>query len=162
MAQSVIFMSDTGEDISFELKSQALKEERKEIEKERKKLERERKDLLSEIQVERRRMESERKLFEMKWQLLEEELKKLADEKAYIERQRRFYEQVREHERQTEIPVNVVKGEMFFVGVASEKMLKKRYKDLIKIYHPDNLEGDTGTIQEINREYDRLKARYAE
>ena len=28
--------------------------------------------------------------------------------------------------------------------------------DLIKIYHPDNLNGDTGTIQEINREYQVL------
>ena len=39
----------------------------------------------------------------------------------------------------------------------NELALKKRYKDLIKIYHPDNLDGDTGTIQEINREYERLK-----
>ena len=40
---------------------------------------------------------------------------------------------------------------------SDEISLKKRYKDLIKIYHPDNLAGDTGTIQEINREYDKLK-----
>lgn len=51
---------------------------------------------------------------------------------------------------------NVVKGEMFFMGVGNEKSLRKRYKDLIKIYHPDNLNGDTGTIQEINREYQVL------
>ena len=47
-------------------------------------------------------------------------------------------------------------GEMFFMGVGNEKSLRKRYKDLIKIYHPDNLNGDTGTIQEINREYQVL------
>ena len=48
---------------------------------------------------------------------------------------------------------------MFFAGVSSELALKKRYKDLIKIYHPDNISGDTNTIQEINREYDELKDR---
>lgn len=162
MGQAIFVMDDTAEDTSFEQKRQALQEEKRELDRERRKLERERRELYSEIQSERRRMESERKLFEMKWQILEEETKKLADEKEYIERQRKFYEHVREHERRAEVPANIVKGEMFFVGVASEKMLKKRYRDLIKIYHPDNLEGDTGTIQEINKEYDRLRARYAQ
>lgn len=36
-------------------------------------------------------------------------------------------------------------------------MLKKRYKDLIKIYHPDNVAGDTRTVQEINKEYEKMK-----
>ena len=35
------------------------------------------------------------------------------------------------------------------------------YRDLLKIYHPDNIGGDTYTIQEINREYDCLKQRFA-
>ena len=55
----------------------------------------------------------------------------------------------------------VVKGELFFIGVQSEIALKKRYKDLIKIYHPDNMCGDTETLQEINREYDRLRSLFA-
>lgn len=54
----------------------------------------------------------------------------------------------------------VVRGDMFFIGVESEQSLKKRYRDLIKIYHPDNPTGDTGTILEINREYDRLQKIY--
>ena len=45
---------------------------------------------------------------------------------------------------------------MFFAGVNSLGSLKKRYKDLLKIYHPDNVNGDTEVLQEINREYDRL------
>ena len=56
--------------------------------------------------------------------------------------------------------VNIVKGDMFFSGVGSEKSLKKRYKDLIKIYHPDNLDGDKDTIQEINSQYHKLCAVY--
>ena len=49
---------------------------------------------------------------------------------------------------------------MFFSGVGSRQSLKKRYKDLIKIYHPDNLDGDKDTIQEINSEYNKLCAIY--
>ena len=42
----------------------------------------------------------------------------------------------------------------------NEDALKKRYKDLIKIYHPDNLNGDKDTIQEINMEYEKMKSLY--
>ena len=38
--------------------------------------------------------------------------------------------------------------------------LKKRYKDLIKIFHPDNVAGDKEIIQRINREYETLKRDY--
>ena len=86
---------------------------------------------------------------------------KLATEKQRVERQKEFYSRVNDYEREyhyTQQPPkqNVVKGELFFSGVGSKQSLKKRYKDLIKIYHPDNLDGDNNTIQEINREYDQL------
>ena len=55
----------------------------------------------------------------------------------------------------------IIEGEMFFIGVNNESTLKRRYRDLLKIYHPDNVGGDTNTIQEINREYDHLKQRFA-
>ena len=55
---------------------------------------------------------------------------------------------------------NIVKGDMFFSGVGSKQSIKKRYKDLIKIYHPDNLDGDKDTIHEINSEYNKLCAMY--
>ena len=48
----------------------------------------------------------------------------------------------------------------FFRGVGSELALKKRYKDLLKIYHPDNLCGDTDTVQRINQEFASLKKKY--
>ncbi len=114
--------------------------------------------------IEARRIEKERQLFDMKWKILEAELKKLASEKQQMERQRSFYRYVSEYEKKEERgpepETRILSGELFFVGVKSERSLKKRYKDLIKIYHPDNLGGDTGTLQEINREYNRLKHIY--
>ena len=34
--------------------------------------------------------------------------------------------------------------------------LRKQYKELLKKYHPDNINGSTEATQEINAEYDRL------
>lgn len=49
---------------------------------------------------------------------------------------------------------------VFFRGVRNPLALKKRYKDLIKIFHPDNVAGDKEIIQRINREYENLKGEY--
>lgn len=145
----------------LEYKRQELKEERRQFEEERKQFEQEKKSFFMQKDIEDRKLETERKLFEMKWKLLEEEVRKLASEKAQMEKQRNFYKYVSSFsEEAADAKKNVVSGDMFFVGVVNEQSLKKRYKELIKIYHPDNLDGDTGTIQEINREYDRLKQKY--
>ncbi len=146
----------------IERKRQALRKEKRDIERERRKLEREKREFLNVKDFEDKRIENEKKLFETKWRILEEELKKVADEKVQVEKQRNFYRYVTEHEDNTQNKTSnkVVRGDMFFVGVADKQSLKKRYKDLIKIYHPDNAAGDIGTIQEINREYDRLQERY--
>lgn len=47
-----------------------------------------------------------------------------------------------------------------FRGVKNQLALKKRYKDLIKIFHPDNVAGDKEMIQRINKEYENLKHEY--
>lgn len=150
------------QEIKLEHQKQELQEEKRELERARRAFEREKKEYTLWQKSEDGRLQSENKLFQMKWKILEEELKKLADEKQQVEKQRNFYRYVEEHEKKNQIPIAKCEGmgEMFFVGVGSEPALKRRYKDLIKIYHPDNLDGDTGTLQEINREYDRLKAIY--
>uniref|UniRef100_UPI003FEEB1BA molecular chaperone DnaJ n=1 Tax=Agathobacter sp. TaxID=2021311 RepID=UPI003FEEB1BA len=142
-----------------------LENERRALEEQRRTLERERQEFTRRVEIEDRRLEQQQKLFEMKFKILEEELVKLASEKEHVQRQRDFYRKVNEYEthhahRQKVATSNVVKGEMFFSGVGSKQSLKKRYKDLIKIYHPDNLDGDKDTIQEINSEYNKLCAVY--
>ena len=90
---------------------------------------------------------------------LENSKREMERHQRELERQKRKFEMEKNLELEQENrsqSSNVVKGEMFFMGVGNEKSLRKRYKDLIKIYHPDNLNGDTGTIQEINREYQVL------
>ena len=50
----------------------------------------------------------------------------------------------------------------FFRGVDSELSLRKRYKDLLKIFHPDNKCGDTKTLLLIQTEYERIRRQYYE
>ena len=151
--------------VEIERKKQNLQEEKENLARQKRELETEqdefvRQKMLEEkrIAFENQKIESEQKLFEMKWKLLEDEWKKLADEKTQMERKKKFYRSVEEFERESaEREVNTITGEMFFAGVVNGQTLKKRYKDLIKIYHPDNLSGDNSMIQEINREYDNLR-----
>lgn len=142
-----------------------LEEERKELEEQRRALEQERRSFSRRVEIEDRRLEQQQKLFDMKFKILEEELAKLATEKEQVRKQKEFYHKVSDftaHSSGTHNAAsnNVVKGDMFFSGVGSKQSIKKRYRDLIKIYHPDNLDGDQHTIQEINDEYSKLCAIY--
>ena len=133
-----------------------LIEERKELEEQRRNLDLEKKEFFRKVEIEDRRLEQQKSLFEMKFQILEAELVKLAAEKEEIEKKKAFYDRVEEfHARSYALPDQQV-GELFFRGVASQQSLKKRYKDLIKIYHPDNVDGDNSLVIEINKEYDHL------
>ena len=149
------------EAVELEHQRQSLREEKRQFEEEKRKFESEKREFFLKKELDDRRTEQEKKLFDMKWKILESELKKLAAEKEQVEKQRDFYRYVNEHESYgRDISSNIVKGEMFFCGVDNEDALKKRYKDLIKIYHPDNLYGDKNTLQEINKEYEKLKVLY--
>ncbi len=131
------------------------------IEKRHKELEKAWNDLLKEkreFEARIHTLEQQEKQFELKWELLIQETQKLADDKKQFERKKKFYEQVQSSYVDTYVQEDtIVRGEMFFSGVSDKKALKKRYKELIKIYHPDGEAGDTATVAEINREYEDLK-----
>ena len=46
---------------------------------------------------------------------------------------------------------------VLFKGADSPLALKKRYKALMKIFHPDNMNGDDELVQWLNIEYSKLK-----
>lgn len=48
----------------------------------------------------------------------------------------------------------------WFVGVQDIQELRKRYRELLKRYHPDNECGSVEITQEINAEYDRLFSKF--
>lgn len=44
----------------------------------------------------------------------------------------------------------------YFSNVSSLEQLRKQYRDLLKKFHPDNVNGSTEATQAINAEYDQL------
>ena len=140
-----------------EISSSVLLAAKYELERELRNLEIQRQQFQYEVEMKQKTFEHQNKLFELKWNLLEEETRKLAEETKKAEKRRAFFERVNSYQKGTDSSDNIVHGEMFFKGVASPQALKKRYKDLIKIYHPDAEYGDNQTVQEINREYDNLR-----
>lgn len=49
----------------------------------------------------------------------------------------------------------------FFAGCTSRESADRKYKSLVKLYHPDNMDGDTAAIAEINTQYAQAKKRFS-
>lgn len=172
MERADITMSQQG-DILEEWAAQeidGIESQKNELAREKKELEQEKRDFQWKQKLEKSKWERERRLFDMKWKVLESEIRKMAEERRELEQKKAYYyRKLREQEeeqvefgeewepKRQAAKETVNCSSIFFKGVANELALKKRYKDLLKIFHPDNLNGDTVTLQTINREYDRLK-----
>lgn len=60
-----------------------------------------------------------------------------------------------QYEDKVKPDIKIVKQETdFFIGTSSADTIKKRYKELVKIYHTDVPCGNTETISVINRQYE--------
>ena len=134
-----------------------LVEERKEFEQQKREFEHERNAFMRHVESQNKHIEQQKYLFETKFRILEEEMMKVAEEKAEIEKKKAFYDMVDKFnaKSQERLP-DYQLGEIFFRGVESQQSLKKRYKALVKIYHPDNIGGDDSLVTEINKEYEHL------
>ena len=134
-------------------------EERDELKRQQQLLEQERQEFLRAKSFEEKRLAREKRIFDMEWKMLEEEWRRLA-----VEKERMGYKQSSAHgardndsgNAERAMPSDVTVS-VFFSGVKNLRTLRKRYRDLIKIFHPDNVSGDTGVLQKINEEYETLK-----
>lgn len=143
------------ENIRLQELSRNLEDERKLIEIQMGMLQRQQ----SKNMLLKKQLESQRDLFEQKWNILERETRQLAIDKDKFEREKLIYKDkvYREARRSMSNAENV---KIFFKGVDDTVSLKKRYKALLKIYHPDNMHGDKELLQAINTEYERLSRFY--
>ncbi|MBO5373613.1 MAG: hypothetical protein J6A75_12985 [Lachnospiraceae bacterium] len=134
-----------------------INDEKEELKRQQQLLEQEKEEFQRNKSFEQQKLEQEKRLFEMKWKLLEEEWRKLVIERERVERKRAFYARLADYETAANSIKYEVSASVFFRGVKNLSGLKKRYRDLLKIYHPDNLHGDHDVIQKINEEFERLK-----
>lgn len=138
-----------------------------ELEGKQTKFDEEKQRFQEEMKVLNRKMTNEQRRIKKDHQLVEEKLEIIKDgfQKLDMDRRRLDKEWARltaekefmeEHGLYDGIP----EVSVFYRGVKNPLTLKKRYKDLTKIFHPDNLAGDTEIIQRINREYESLKREF--
>ena len=143
------------ESLRLEEIRQQLEDERKLIEIQKGLLERQQ----SKNMLLRKQLENQKALFDKQWQLLESETRRLVSEKEQFERDKQRFKDniIREARRNMSVTSNIG---LFYKGVQDMASLKKRYKSLQKIYHPDNEHGDNTLILAINEEYERLSRFY--
>ena len=111
--------------------------------------------------LERKRLKEESMFFEKKLAILQDGFRQLNEDRRTFERQKKALE-----ERTSRVGWDELSGgqmdetvRLLFRGANNPLALRKRYKDLVKIFHPDNLFGDEELAQSINREYLRRKNR---
>lgn len=129
--------------------------------KERQQFQREMDEVNRRLVIERKRLKQDELFFEKKMEILKNgfaqldvERRKLDKEKIAFTTSRDIHENYQRQEKNRDV------AEVLFQGVKSQLALKKRYKDLIKMFHPDNIAGDHDMVITINNVYERLKREY--
>ena len=105
-------------------------------------------------------MKEDNAFFEQKMKILQSGFAQLDMDRRRLEKERTKLEAEKEIMQRPAYGGTCGEVSAFFKGVKNPLALKKRYKDLIKIFHPDNVAGDKEIIQMINREYENLKMDY--
>ena len=113
------------------------------------------------LENEKKHLKKERILFEQQLAVLRDGFSKLDADRQSLEREKQQF--VRERLAQSAGSGEIVRypvqqiAEALFRNTDNPLALQKRYKDLVKIFHPDNLFGDAELAQQINREYAKRK-----
>ncbi|MCH5274272.1 MAG: hypothetical protein J1E65_00430 [Lachnospiraceae bacterium] len=111
------------------------------------------------IVLEKKRLKDDNLFFEKKMEILQEGFRQLDADRKKFEKDRARFSMEKEFwggEKGVSAGMEDVCA-ILFRGVSNPLTLRKRYKDLLKIFHPDNLCGDAELVQMINREYEKRK-----
>ena len=142
-----------------------LEKERQELEETKDRFLKERASFMNEMNtlnrksvMERKRLKEESLFFDKKMEILQNGFKQLEDDRRRLAQERRNFEIEREVQaNRMEYYGDGSIVEVLFRNATNPLALRKRYKDLIKIYHPDNIAGDEELVQMINREFARRR-----
>ena len=148
------------ENIRLVTAAKELEDMQEQFLKEKVQFQEEMKLLNQKIAGERQRLREDNIFFEKKMEILKNGFSQLDIDRRRLDKE--WAKLAAERELIGERPAydSTLDVSIFFRGVRTSIALKKRYKDLIKIFHPDNAAGDKEMIQRINKEYENLKAQY--
>lgn len=158
------------EQVKIQVKKDELQDLSRELQEERRTLERERNALDVKIKAANKRFNDNEVFMAKKQKIIENAFQQLAIDRKALECERlnfeyeksRYKRQRMSNARSTQFDSSAYDGSVFFRGVDNELALRKRYKELIKIFHPDNKCGDTKTLLRIQTEYESLRRQYEE
>lgn len=148
------------ENIRLMTASAELDEKQEKFEREKEQFKEEMKNLNRKMSAEQRRIREDNQLVSEKLEIIKDGFQKLDMDRRRLEKEWARLTAEKEIMEERGLYDSYPETSVFFHGVKSPMTLKKRYKDLTKIFHPDNLAGDTEVIQRINREYEILKREY--
>lgn len=117
------------------------------------------KQLNSKVLSERKRLKDEQAFFDKKLAILQNGFASLEMDRKALQREKEAYEKKSKSLR-NEIRGETVISSGLFAGVESYLALRKRYKELLRIFHPDNLDGDNNMALLIKEEYEKLRERF--
>ncbi len=144
------------ENVRIEAEKKKLLESRNHFLKERVQFQEEMKILNQKVTAARQRLRQDEQFFDKKMEILKNGFSQLDMDRKAFEREKEAAK-IRAREEKIRSEAFLEDMEIFYAGVKNQLALKKRYKDLLKIYHPDNVAGDKEIMQKISREYERLK-----
>lgn len=145
------------ENIRIETERIELKRMSEKFQKEREQFRDEMTELNQRIVTERKRLKQDEMFFDKKMDILKNGFIQLDAERKEFERNKIKFEAAKEQGSDSGSSVTV---QMLFKGTNSILALKKRYRELLKLYHPDNMSGDTEMVMLINKAYEEKKKEY--
>ncbi len=148
------------ENIRLMTASAELSEKQEKFEQEKEQFREEMKELNRKMSAEQSRIRKNNQLVDEKLEIIKDGFHKLDMDRRRLDKEWARFAAQKELMEERGLYDRYPETSIFFHGVKNPLTLKKRYKDLTKIYHPDNLAGDTEIIQRINREYEKLKREY--
>lgn len=153
------------ENIRIENEKRDLEELKNKVFEDRERLKKESDEVNNRIVIERKRLKEEQQFFDKKMNILKNGFEALEADRKALQNARKQFEYERglysSNRSSTIIPKdNEDIAISLFKGVNSLLSLKKRYKDLLKIFHPDNMGGDHEMVLAINKIYEQLKKNY--
>lgn len=147
------------ERISVVNERRALEEMYEKFMEERLSFREEMKTLNSKVLSERKRLKDEQLFFDKKLSILQSGFASLEMDRKAFEKEKKLYNETVKPTKQGKYgPIGDVS--YLFYGVNSYLGLRKRYRDLIKIYHPDNLDGDGRMAVAIKESFEKLKEKF--
>jgi len=103
-----------------------------------------------------KKLNNDNALFEQRLKILNSGFDQLNSDKKKLEADFIRLEREKMYQRENEYDAL----DILFRGANTPLTLKKRYKDLMKMFHPDNISGDADIVQLINEEYATLCRHY--